>query len=317
MSFQPEKTKILYLKDSYAQSVAGVKISLLNEMRKRGYTLDPQDVHSAGPNKINGKKLLRDLKRGGYTHLWVAHTWVQYAGCTLADINKLGVKVLGFGFSDPYGWDKKRLSQYNYYATHSIKLSRIIKKIPTVQFTTSCDLSFHKDLNLSRTTDVLFIGSGVHPRFKNRNYRVEVIKQIRKRFPNTKVFGKNWPGVSSGLPISGNKFLEEINKAKVGIDIEEPDSPIAHRNFEFPACGTPIITRSRPETGLIFKNKIMPVYRDLDGLISWIARMLFELNIKDGYYQKFKTGMYDYVRKNHTIKNRVDVLLNWLDRVNK
>jgi len=249
MSLDPKNTKILYLTDSYARKVAGVKISLLTEMRARGFKVVEQNVHTAGVNKIDGTKLLRDLRKGSYTQVWVAHTWVEYVGCTLADINKLNIKVLGFGFSDPYEWNPDRLKQYNYYATHSLRLANRIKVIPTVPFTTSCDLGFHTDLQLPKTTDVLF-------------------------------------------------------------DLEEPTSPLAHRNFEFPACGTPIITRRRHDVTQAFKGKDVPVYDNLNQILTWVGRML-----KDPvYYKQYRDSMYKDVRKHHSIKNRVNVLLNWLDK---
>jgi len=307
MSFHAKNTKILYLTDSYARKVAGIKVSLFNEMQSRGFKIVEQNIHTAGTNRIDGRRLLRDLHKGNFTHLWVAHTWVEYVGCTLADINKLKVPVLGFGFSDPYDWNPSRLNQYNVYATHSRKLADKIKAKSTCYFTTCCDLSFHKDLKLPRTTDVLFIGCGLHPRFKNRKRRIPMMQAILKRFPNTKIFGKSWPGIATGKPIFGEKFLHEINSAKVGIDIEEGFSPLAHRNFEFPACGTPIITLRRPDVVRLGGN--FPMYAKLEDMVTWIGRMLDD----NEYYQTCKQTMYNEVTKNHTIKNRVDGLLNWLD----
>lgn len=313
MGLCQSNTKILYLTDSYAQNVCGVKFSIQNELRKRKFIIVPSNVHTAGTNKIDGKKLLATLKKEDYTHLWVAHTWVSYVGCTLADINKLNVKVLGFGFSDPYGWDVERLKQYNLYATSSVKLAHNIDVIPITPFITSCDLDFHKDLHVAKPTDVLFIGCGIHPRFKDSIYRLKMINQLRKEFSSVKVFGSKWSDVSASGPIHGQQFLDEINKAKVGIDLEELESPLAHRNFEFPACGTPIITRARYDTQQVFGKDTMPLYDGIDNLIAWINRMLKDY--PKGYYQECKTGTYNLSRSKHTIKNRIDGLLNWLDKV--
>lgn len=306
MSFSPKNTKILYLTDSYARKVAGIKISLFNEMKSRGFDIVEQNIHTAGTNRIDGKKLLQDLSIGGYTHLWVAHTWVTYVGCSLSDINKKNVTVLGFGFSDPYEWDPKRLNQYNLYATHSRKLSDSIKDKPTVYFTTCCDRTFHKDLNLPRTIDIVFIGCGVHPRFKNKKQRITIMKKIIDRFPNTKIFGRSWPGVPSQGPIFGERFLEVINSSKLSIDIEEAFSPLAHRNFEFPACGTPIITRKRPDVDRL--HGPFPTYADVNDLVVWLDKMLKDPQ----YYKKCRDRMYKEVTTKHTIKNRVDKLLTWL-----
>jgi len=312
MSFQPNNTKILYLTDSYAQQVAGIKISIFNEIKRRGYNITKANIHSAGKGKIDGKNLLVDLRREKYTHLWVAHTWVSYAGCTLADINKAKVKVLGFGFSDPYRWKDSKLNLYNHYATHSRILADKVKKKPILYLPNSCDLSFHKDLKLPKSTDVLFIGCGVHPQFKDKNYRIKLMKVIQRVFPNTKVFGRHWPGIKSNPPITGDKFLKEINKAKIGLDLEQLNSPLAHRNFEFPACGVPIITRKRYDVFDAFTDKQdVLLYDNIKDLVSTIKKLL----ANDKYYSEYKKRMYKSVIENHTIKNRMDKLLNWLDQL--
>lgn len=311
MTFSNKKVKILYLADSYASTVAGVKISLFKEMRRRGFSIDFDTVHSGGRNVIDGQKLLNKLKKGSYTDLWVAHTWVSYNGCSLADINKLGVKVLGFGFSDPYGWNNSRLNQYNFYATHSARLAKKIKTKPVTYFTTSCDLSFHKKVVVPKTTDVLFIGCGIHPQFKDKYYRLGMITKLRKIF-RVKICGKNWGKVGASLPVFGNKFLREIHKAKIGLDLQEQRAPLAHRLFEFPACGVPIITRNRYDVSSVFNvGKNMLVYNTVEDLIRTIRMLL--TNTKR--HAEYTNTSYMNSITNHTIKQRVSKLLSWLDKV--
>jgi hypothetical protein len=312
MSFTKDNVKILYLADDYAKDVAGVKISLYNELRKRGFSVDMGNVHSWAHNYIDGNKLLPQLKKSGYTHLFIAHTWAKLAHRKLEDINNLGVKVLGFGFSDPYGWDAKRLDQYNYYATHSWRLANETLSKPTLYFTTSCDLAFHKKLGTKKTTDILFIGCGSHPWFRNTDYRLEMVNQLRNDFAGITVHGNDWGKVPAGKPIHGHDFLTAINKAKIGIDLEEPHAPLAHRTFEFPACGVPIITRDRPDVrGILSPSENILVYNSYADLTALLRNLLADDVLRATWASK----MYENTVMNHTIIQRVDHLLNWLDRL--
>ena len=304
--------KILYLSDTYAQTVHGTKISIFNEMKKRGFSITFQEIHSAGRNKINGKELLKTLHKEKYTDLWISHTWCTYIGCTLQDINKLGVKVLGFGFSDPYAFKGAKLKMYNVYSTnHLATYNKLNKKFPMIYTPTACDTHFHKDLGLERPTDILIYGVGTHPRFKPNTYRLTMAKKLLQQFKkfNIKIFGRKWQSIPHKPPILGNVFLNEINKAKVSIDLQQDWAPLAHRMFECMACGTPVLTRNRPEVRAMLPtdNEIL-VYDDYKSLATQTSKLLKN--------SKFRTdirkSMYENTRKNHNITNRIDQLLSTL-----
>lgn len=304
--------KILYLSDNYAAHVAGTKISLFNEMKKRNFDIVWKDVHSAGPNKTNGKELLEVLRTGKFTDLWISHTWTEFIGCNLAQINHLGVKVLGFGFSDPYEWDVTKLKQYNFYATNHIDTLYSIKKsIPTHYFPTACNPLFHRRLGLPKTTDILIFGQGEHARFSPPKYRIQVVSELIKTYPSLKikVFGRNWAPVAHQPDIEGKDFLEEINKAKMSLDLQQPHAPLAHRMFECMASGTLAITRDRPEVRRTFDISTDALYyTDIIDLKKKITNLLTDAAARD----RLADVMYTKVREHHSIANRVDDLLQFL-----
>jgi hypothetical protein len=300
----------LYLSDQYAANVAGTKTSLFTEVKKRGFDIVWKDVHSAGVNRTNGKDLLNTLRTGKYTDLWISHTWTEFVGCDLDQINKLGVKVLGFGFSDPYEWDGNKLRQYNYYATnHLDTYVQLQKNLPVHYFPTACDTAFHKQLNLEKTTDILVFGQGEHPRFSPPAYRLTMLNGVVNTYKNVKVFGRKWGSIAHSNEISGDVFLTEINKAKISLDLQQLHAPLAHRMFECMACGTLVVTRDRPEVRRIFDiDTDVLYYTDLADLKSKIGRLLYDLSLRNS----LAAVMYNKVRTQHSILNRVDRLLQFL-----
>jgi len=303
--------KILYLSDQYAANVAGTKTSLFAEVKKRKFDIVWKNIHSAGINKTDGQDLLKTLRNGNYTDLWISHTWTEFIGCNLNQINKLGVKVLGFGFSDPYEWDGSKLSQYNYYATnHLDTYIRVQKQLPTHYFPTACNVAFHKQLNLEKTTDILVFGQGEHPRFSPPTYRLTMLNGITNTYKNVKVFGRSWGAVTHSPEISGDTFLIEINKAKISLDLQQPHAPLAHRMFECMACGTLVITRDRPEVRRIFGiDTDVLYYTDLADLKIKIERLFCDVPLRD----RLATVMYNKIREQHNISNRVDSLLQFYE----
>lgn len=304
--------KILYLSDNYAANVSGTKISLFREMQRRNFDIVWKDVHSAGSNKTDGKNLLSTLQAGKFTDLWISHTWTEFVGCTRSDINKLGVKVLGFGFSDPYEWNGDKLQQYDLYATnHLDTFFQLQKRIPVHYFATACNVDFHKRLGTDRTTDILVFGQGEHPRFSPPKYRIAMLQGLMSVYKDKslKVFGSNWHAIPHAPAIEGNVFLTEINKAKLSLDLQQPHAPLAHRMFECMACGTLTITRDRPEARKIFGlDTDLLFYTDLDDLKKKITFLLSDGEVRE----KLANVMYNKVRTNHSITNRVDSLLQFL-----
>jgi hypothetical protein len=303
--------KILYLSDNYAANVSGTKTSLFEEMQKRNFELVWKDVHSAGINRTDGSNLLRTLQAGKFTDLWVSHTWTELVGCTLQNINEIGVQVLGFGFSDPYEWHPEKLKQYNYYATNHLDTYNTLKKLmPTHYFPTACNVSFHKKLGLPKGLDILVFGQGEHPRFSPPSYRITMMKGLLDTYPNRiKIFGRGWHGVPHAAEIEGTEFLSQINRAKISIDLQQPHAPLAHRMFECMACGTLMITRDRPEVRKILELTTEALYyTDLASLKLKIDNLLLNSDSRE----RLATVMYNKIRSLHDISNRATHLIEFL-----
>lgn len=301
--------KILYLSDDYAKDVCGTKTSIFKEMKNRDYNIVYDTIHSAGKNTIDGKKLIDKLKKEKFTDLWISHTWVIYKGCTLREINDLGVKVLGFGFSDPYAWKAAKLNQYNTYSTNCLSTYHSVKKIvPCVYFPTACDLSFHKRHAAStKTTDILIFGVGKHSRFKPREYRIKIVQQLMKDFPGKKIkiFGRNWGPIKTLGHLGGVQFIDEINHAKISVDLQQEHAPLAHRMFESMACGTYTITCKRPEVDTILPGDLIGKYVSYVDLKNKIQILLNT----DSAREESAKLMYENTIKNHSMINRIDNLL--------
>lgn len=298
--------KILYLTDSYGNKVNGIKLSLFNELRNSGINITKRTIHSYANNIICGKSLIQLIKKEKYTHVFVAHTWASFYGCTLRDLNAMGVVMVGFGFSDPYDWNPQKLTQYNVYVTNSSFIYQKFSNNNTlVYFPNCCDLNFHKIIKKEKTTDILIIGRGKHQRLSNENYRIEMVRSLLKANLSIKIFGNNWGDIPVNSSIIGEQFIIEINNAKVGIDLQETNSPIARRSFEFPACGTPIITRARDEVAYLFGTDGMLTYKNKYELIKLTNRLLYD----KVFYDHWKKKLVAHITNNHSIVNRVSNLL--------
>lgn len=304
--------KILYLSDAYAKDVMGTKISIFTELKARGVDITFGNVHSGGNDQIDGPALLRQLKDGSYTDLWIAHTWVAYKGCTLKDINNLGVRVIGFGFSDPYVWREAKLNNYNMYVTNHLETKlRIDKKIPAMYFPTACDLRFHQRLDLPKDIDILVFGQGIHERMKPTNYRLLIMQQVIKAFPkcNVAIYGKKWGRLPCAGFITGDTFKQVINRSKIALDIQQDHCPLAHRMFECMACGTPVITKDRPEIHALLHNGTDILTYNTGKDIVRLLRVYLSDGLKRTHISKL---MLKNTTEKHSIINRIDSLLNWL-----
>jgi hypothetical protein len=303
--------KILYLSDTYAKDVMGTKTSIFTEIKSRGFSIDFANVHSAGRNIIDGAKLLAQLKDGKYTDLWIAHTWVAYKNCSLRDINNLGVRVLGFGFSDPYDWEESKIKNYNIYVTNSLstKLS-IDRKIPCAYFPTACDLRFHQKLDLPKDIDILVFGQGIHERMVPTNYRLLIMQQVFRSFPKRKIaiYGRKWGKFPCASTITGDMFKQIINRSRIALDIQQDHCPLAHRMFECMACGTPVITKSRPEVRHVLQNNVL-IYHVGKDLVRTTRAYLNDNKKRED----ISNIMLQNVQNNHSIKNRIDEFLSWLN----
>ena len=182
--------------------------------------------------------------------------WLMGAGAKIdkKTFDKIKVPVLAFGWSDPNLFSEDHYNNCTIYftndlATHNKFMYRSSKRI--VYYQTACDKRYHKNLNLEKTTDILVYGVGIH---KFIPYRNRVVNKLRRWGLNIKIFGRSWDKhPDTHAHIEGQTFIEEINKAKIVLDITNDTSAWGHRVFEASACGTPVLTYNREDTKKLLK----------------------------------------------------------------
>jgi spore maturation protein CgeB len=241
--------------------------------------------------------------------------WLAHSGLVLpVRIKKrIHVPVVGFGFSDPYYFKPTRLKSYDIYVTNHFDTFEKYRHQKKVSWNpTACDTTFHRKIEVSKSIDVSIIGCGRHPRFHNKNERIETIRRLRKDLPNVRieVFGIRWDKHPlNHSSVTGEAFLSVINRSRLGLDIQDHFSPLAHRMFEYESCGTPVITRDRPEVRAVMNpGEDILTYTDYDNLLE---KIVWYLNHPSELEEVGEVG-YRRVCSEHDVKNRVDQLEGFL-----
>lgn len=187
--------------------------------------------------------------------------WLMGAGAKIDDKTwykialETKTKVIAFGWSDPNLFSLDHAHNCHAYFTNDLKKSEQLTYNSDKQYyyyyQTTCDKRYHKNLNLEKTTDILVYGVGNH---KFIPYRNQVVNKLRRWGLNIKVFGRSWDKHPDTYGfIEGQQFIEEINKAKIVLDITTKISAWGHRIFESSACGTPVLTYDREDTKKLLK----------------------------------------------------------------
>jgi len=290
--------KILYFSDGYAWHVMGTKRSIYEEVQRRGHEVVYLDKGLIG----NIKELIFDHKPD---QIWMVHTGLSFSEKIR---KKIDIPIVGFGFSDPV-YRVVAHKQFDVYITnHFETYKEVSKKMKCIYNPTACDLSFHQKINLPKTTDLLMIGTGTHSRFKNKNMRIQYVNRLRKGTGWVVVaYGKNWPKhpMNRGH-IEGQDFLDAINSTKLGLDVQDEISPLAHRMFEFGACGTPVITKHRPEVLMhLEKDKEVLTYNNYNDLLEQVNYYLSN----PSELEQIGTKALERCVRDHNISNRVDHIL--------
>lgn len=297
--------KILYFSDKYAHGVMGTKRSIFEEVKRRGHEIlwvDKQQV----------KQILNLIGQHNPNQIWLAHSDLRLPN---GYKKKIDLPVVGFGFSDPYYFSEERFNSYDVYITnHYQTLEKYKDQLPTFYNPTACDFNFHTNLHLPKTIDISVIGTAVHPRFQNSRERIHIVNKLRKDLPYKIItYGHQWPKhVNNNNQITGKDFLQVINASKIGLDIQDDWSPLAHRMFEYSSCGTPVITRFRPEILKVFKigEEILTYnnYNELKNKLDYFLTHEEEL-------ESLARNAAARCRKDHDIKNRVNSLLGFLEQI--
>lgn len=103
------------------------------------------------------------------------------------------------------------------------------------------DPAFHRQINLKKDIDVLFLGACY-------GARRSLVAYLRSQGVNVEAYGKGWP---NGF-VSFEKTVELINRAKVvlgigGVGYLDGVQHLKGRDFEVPMCGAVYLTTYNPE----------------------------------------------------------------------
>lgn len=303
------KQNILYFSDNYAKNVTGTKISVFNEMKRRGCKVIWKD-----------KKLINQaidfVEEYSINQVWLVHSGLIIDLDMKNYFKRKNIPVIGFGMSDPnYFNAEDRLHSYDIYITNSIKIyNEYNSVISCIYNPTSCDFNFHKYKNrLKKSMYCSMIGVGKHPFMDDELYRIKMVEFLKNNDISLKIFGRNWSNLFDVNDyVEGNKFLEVIHGSNIGLDLQNVNSPLAHRIFEYLACGTPIITRKREEVLLHFEeNKEILFYESKEDLLDKLKYYNKRCFILD------RIGHNAYLRcqQDHNISNRIDHILSELNKI--
>ena len=298
--------KILYLTDNYTYSNYGIKRSLFEAIQDIGWEIIWIDI-----NQLS--EILSLIEAHNPNQIWCAHSNLRLNPEVKAQIK---IPIIGFGFSDPYYFSPERFDSYTAYVTnHYDTYQKFQNTIPMHYMPTSCDLKFHKKLDVEKDLGITFIGLGNHPRFKKIDERIELIDKIRDEGIKVSTFGHGWPEHQDNHEyVTGDKFREIINRSILGLDIQEVFSPLSHRMFEYPACGVPIITRDRSELFKYFtRDEEIFTYFTNEDLISKLVILA-----KDSKRLcEVGANAYQKCRDKHTITIRIISLLFFIKAISK
>lgn len=302
--------KILYYTNTkYAWEVQGTMKSIAEEVQARGHEVILRD-------KKHIKGILKLIKDNKPDMIWLASS-----DLTILNYKpKIKIPVVGFGFSDPYYFTTDRFNSYDIYVTnHEETINKYSSLIPMIYNPTACDIKFHCNMNLSKTIDISMIGTTNHPRFKDHQMRSKVVDTLRKDGFTVHAYGDGWVNNNSTYSnfnhpsIKGKDFLSVINKSKIGLDLQDDDSPLAHRMLEYGACGSACITKNRKEVYNLFEKDEIIVYNDYEDLKHKLNFYLSNPNKLIEVTKRFEKKCLE----KHNISNRIDNLLiklkNYLD----
>lgn len=292
---------ILYYSDKYAFDVMGTKRSLYDHLVMSNLPVQRIELKEVG-------NIQEHIKWHDATHVFLASSDLRLP----VPLKDISIPVIGFGFSDPYGFSESRLLSYNLYVTnHYLTFLKLKEKhFPCHYFPTACDPRFHCPSQMIKKYDVSMIGMGNHMRFLDPRMRISYVDSLRRDHVDVHVFGTLWPNHSKNHPpVSGSEFLRAVNSTRLCIDIQDQSSPLAHRMMEYGACGVPVITRDRPEVSQVFEvgTEIL-TYIDFDDLQDQILELLKHPDLLEDYGLNIRRACLN----KHTMASRVCSLLEFL-----
>jgi len=251
--------RILYFSDGWGYRIMGIKRIMLEELVARGIDVIYQ-------NKANIHNVLELVKTLNPDQVWLAHTMLTLP----CDISMIKKPVVGFGFSDSHYFSETILKNYDIYITSYYKIYLKYKNSMPIYYCTSvCNTRYFTNLGLKRDIDILHVSTAIHPRFKNKRERIEVINRLREDTDlDIRVYGWKWPEHEKNFGyLTGSAQLKTINRSKLALDIQDDLYAPTSRLFDCAACATPSITREGDDILALFeKDKEILTYNNYEEL---------------------------------------------------
>jgi glycosyltransferase involved in cell wall biosynthesis len=239
--------------------------------------------------------------------------WLIGAGTKITEkeFKKIKIPVIAFGLSDPNLYSEEHMENCDIYFTNDWKLYNDLKNKKMIGYNpTSCDKRYHKNLELDKTTDILVHGVGKHKFVTNRN---EIVNKLRKQGFSIKVFGRGWDKHEDTYGfIEDRQLIEEINKAKILLDITNETTALGHRVFEGSACGIPVLTIWREDLiELFIPYQEVITYRNFDDMLINLDYYLTDEDELSRIGYKAQKRCY----KDHDISIRIQELLKMIKEI--
>jgi len=157
--------------------------------------------------------------------------------------------------------------------------------------------------NFKKDIDISVIAPGIQPEFEHPETRLVIVDVLRRQLPDLLIccYGNGWNVHPNNFPeVKEEALFDVIGRSRIGLDIQDVGSPFDTTMFEYLICGTPVITRARPEVSKIFKpDKEILTYSDY---VDLRCKLCFYLD--DGYSDLCRIAENGFKRylSSHTIK---------------
>jgi len=298
--------KILYYSDNYTWDNYGTKRSMFVELEKRpkikAIWIDKEEIGNIVERAASLKP----------DQIWLVHSSLTIPTDIKEKLNQSGIKVVGFGMSDPNYFTPDRFESYNAYITNNYDTFMKYKSvIPCHYNRTACDFKFHKwNKWIIRDIPTSLIGVPNHPWFENKTERIDLVNLLRKEGVRVLAYGAGWPEHPDNYGyIQGRKFLKIIQKTMLGLDVQDFKAPLAHRMFEYSGCATPVITWRREEVYRCFEeDKEILMYDSHDEFVDKVKYYLKNTNAS----REIGVNAYKRCIKEHSVVNRIDGILSFI-----
>ena len=291
---------ILFFTDDYTWNIYGTKRSTLEALEDLGHVVFPVNI-----SEID--RLPELAAKHNPDQIWLFHSNLRLPEGMKPLISQ---PVIGFGISDPYYFNEDRFQSYDLYVTYNRETyDKVRKMIPTVYNRTACDFKFHKPLDILEKVDATLIGNAIHARFTRQDMRIQYVDRLRAETDLiVHAFGRHWPEHVHNFPfIDGDEFLPAVNSGRMGLDVQDSFSPLAHRMFEYAACGVPVITRKRDEVFTCFEDE--KEILSYDSVEEFVDKISWHLAHPDTL-EKIGNKALERCRKEHDITHRIPALLD-------